>query len=476
MFNPSGEEYLITLFEYAPISLWEQDFSSIKKMFDELRKKGVKSLDSYLDEHPSFVDKCMRQIKVLNINQQTVSMFKAGSKEDLISNLDQVFRDGMRHHFREELLALWNGDVNWSGEGVNYTLRGEPLDILLHWRILPEYEKNWERALVTIEDITVRKHAEQRFQNLFDSSPISLWEEDYSIIKASFDELRSQGVTDLQDYLETHPNLVGHFAELIKVTNVNRKTLELFGASSRQELNENLHLVFRDEMKIHFAKELVDLWNGKLSYEREGINYSLDGEPINIQIDFRIMPGHEEDFRWALVSIQDITSRKKAEDYLRYLGTHDAMTGLYNRAYFEETIIKLEYQRKEPISIVILDLNYLKQANDTLGHQAGDKLIRRAAEVLNAAFDSGHVVARIGGDEFAAILPYVDEATAAELTKQIQALIGLNNKYYREPELSISAGFSTSSPGIPLEKVIGAADDAMYRHKSENHRRRKDDR
>ena len=100
----------------------------------------------------------------------------------------------------------------------------------------------------------------------------------------------------------------------------------------------------------------------------------------------------------------------------------------------------------------------------------------RAAEVLNAAFDLGDKVARIGGDEFAAILPYVDEATAAELTKQIQALIGLNNKYYREPELSISAGFSTSSPGIPLEKVIGAADDAMYRHKSENHRRRKDDR
>ena len=133
----------------------------------------------------------MRQIKVLNINQQTVSMFKAGSKEDLISNLDQVFRDGMRHHFREELLALWNGDVNWSGEGVNYTLRGEPLDILLHWRILPEYEKNWERALVTIEDITVRKHAEQAKISLILAH--FLWEEDYSIIKASFDELRSQG-------------------------------------------------------------------------------------------------------------------------------------------------------------------------------------------------------------------------------------------------------------------------------------------
>lgn len=102
-------------------------------------------------------------------------------------------------------------------------------------------------------------------------------------------------------------------------------------------------------------------------------------------------------------------------------------------------------------------------------------MIRRMAEVLNAAFDTEHVVARIGGDEFAAILPDMDEETAAEITKQIQTLVAMNNKYYREPELSVSVGVSTSVPGISLEKVIGMADDAMYRHKHESHHRRKDD-
>ncbi len=476
MFQPAGEEYLITLFEYAPISLWEQDFSGIKQLFDELRRVGVESLESYLDTRPAFVDECMRQIKVLNVNQKTVSMLKADSKAALLSNLDRVFRDGMRSHFREELLSLWNGDVNWSGEGINYTLDGDPLDILLHWRILPAYEKTWERVLITIEDITARKQAERRFQNLFEASPISLWEEDYSAIKSLFNELRNQGIVDLQSHLEMYPDLVSRFAGLIKVINVNNKTLELFGASSREHLNENLHLVFQDEMKVHFAKELVDLWNGKLTYEREGVNYSLAGEPIDIQLDFRIMPGREEDFSWALVSIQDITSRKKAEDYLRYLGTHDAMTGLYNRAFFEETIVKLENQRKDPVSIIILDLNYLKHANDTFGHQVGDKLIRRTAEVINAAFGNEHMAARIGGDEFAAVLPGADEGMAAEYMKQVHSLVALNNKYYREPELSISIGASTSIPGISLEKAIGLADDAMYLNKSEHHRRRKDDR
>ena len=475
MFSSDDKEYLVTLFEYAPVSLWEQDFSQIKKIFEDLRTQGVKSLDAHLVMHPEFIDQCMEQIKVLDVNLQTVSMLKANSKKHLISNLDKVFRDGMRHHFRDELRALWNGDVKWSGEGINYTLEGEPLDIILHWRILPEYEKNWERVLVTIEDITGRRQAERRLHSLFEASPISLWEEDYSAIKSYFDSLRAQGVTDLQDYLEDHPEATLHCASLIKVLDVNQKTLNLFGAHSKDHLVSNLNQVFRDEMETHFAKELIDLWNGTLAYEREGVNYSLSGDPINILLNFKIMPGHEQDFSWVLVSIQDITARKKAEEYLHYLGTHDVMTGLFNRAYFEETIQKLEHTRKDPVSIIVLDLNYLKKTNDTLGHQAGDKLIRRLAEVLTAAFNNGQIAARIGGDEFAIILPRTEEAETAEFIKQIHALMEINNKYYREPILSISIGAATSQPGMNMERVIQLADDAMYKNKAEYHRRRKED-
>lgn len=475
MFSSDDKEYLVTLFEYAPVALWEQDFSHIKKSFDELRAKGVRSLDAHLAIYPEFLDQCMGKIQVLDVNLQTVAMLKADSKEHLLSNLDKVFRDGMRHHFRDELRALWNGDVKWSGEGVNYTLEGNPVDIILNWRIMPEYENNWERVLVTTEDITARKRAEQRLHNLFEASPISLWEEDYSAIKKYFDVLRIQGVTSLESYLEEHPEAVSYCVGLINVLDVNQKTLQLFGAESKEHLIANLPRIFRDEMEEHFANELIDLWNGKLSYEREGVNYSLSGEPINILLNFKIMPGYEDDFGWALVSIQDISARKKAEEYLHYLGTHDVMTGLFNRAYFEETIQKLELSRKDPVGVIILDLNYLKKTNDTLGHQAGDKLIRRLAEVMIAAFNNGQIAARIGGDEFAVILPRTEESEMVDFIKQIHALIEINNKYYREPILSISAGFATSSPGMSLERVIQLADDAMYRSKAEYHHRRKDD-
>ena len=73
-----------------------------------MRQQGVQSLESYLDRHPGFVDDCIQQMKVLDINQQTLSMFKADSKDELLSNLGNIFRDGMRHHFRDELLARWS--------------------------------------------------------------------------------------------------------------------------------------------------------------------------------------------------------------------------------------------------------------------------------------------------------------------------------------------------------------------------------
>jgi len=475
MRETTDKEHFKTLFEYAPISLWEEDYSDIKRLFDELRQDGVSSLETYLDNHPEFIEECIKKMKVLDVNQQTLLMFGAESKDKLITNLNNIFRDGMQHHFRDELLALWHGDLNWSGEGINYTLSGDALDILLHWRILPGNEQTWKQVLVSIENITTRKKAEHRFQNLFESSPISLWEEDYSALKTYFDVLRAQGVVDFQEHLNKNPEIVAYCTGLIRVLNVNQKTLELFQSNSKEHLLSNLDKIFRDEMGAHFSKELVDLWNGNLNYVREGINYSLNGEPIDIQLDFRVMPGHEEDFSWVLVSIQNVTARKKAEEYMYYLGTRDVMTGLYNRGYFEETLVKLEKQRVEPVSIIIADLNDLKQANDTLGHQAGDKLIRRAAEVFTAAFNPEQIVARIGGDEFIIILPDTSEDVVVEYIKQIHALIKLNNKYYREPELSISLGTATSEPGVLLEKSIKVADDAMYRNKGEIKRRRRDD-
>jgi diguanylate cyclase (GGDEF)-like protein len=330
-------------------------------------------------------------------------------------------------------------------------------------------------VLVSIENITALKKAQQRFHNLFEHAPISLWEEDYSALKKELDQLRVQGVVDLKAHLAQDPGLVRHFMSLIRVLDVNHKTLNLFEAKNKETLLTNLNRVFRDEMSNHFANELVDMWEGKSYYEREGINYSLSGEPVNVHLHWTLMPGHESSFDWVLVALQDITARKKAEEYLRYLGTHDVMTGLYNRAYFEETLSTLEADRHDPISFIIIDLNGLKAANDSLGHYAGDQLIRRTAEVLRASIDDGCFAARIGGDEFIIVMAGASEEQAAEMMERVQSLSVMNNKFYREPALSLSLGSATSLPRLSLQRVISLADDAMYRNKGLFHRRRKSD-
>jgi diguanylate cyclase (GGDEF)-like protein len=125
--------------------------------------------------------------------------------------------------------------------------------------------------------------------------------------------------------------------------------------------------------------------------------------------------------------------------------------------------------------VIIIDLNNLKTTNDHYGHQVGDQLIRRTGEVLKASLDEGYIAARIGGDEFILILPDTNFQTANALMERVESLVVMNNKYYREPELSLSLGTATSEPGLSLEKVISLADDAMYKYKGQYYRRRRED-
>ena len=476
MSNSSTGDHFESLFEYAPVSLWEEDYSGIKLFLDNLRADGVTDLNHHLDQHPEEIENNMQRMIVKHVNRETLIMFGASSEAELLANLDKIFRDEMRAHFRSELMALWNGELSWSGDGINYRLSGEALQIRLHWRILPECESNWACVLVSIENITALKQAEKRFHQLFEYAPVSLWEEDYAELKKEFDALRAQGVTDIRTHLASHPEDVSRFMNMIRVLDVNQRTLTLFEAKDKETLLGKLDKVFRGEMSVHFVDELVDMWNGKTYYEREGINYSLSGEPVNVHLHWTLMPGHENDFNWVLIALQDITARKKAEEYLRYLGTHDVMTGLYNRAYFEETLQRLEANRRDPVSFIIIDLNGLKETNDYLGHYAGDGLIRRTGEVLKASLENDQIAARIGGDEFAIIMPDSTAEVAALAIERVQSLVKMNNKYYRDPELSLSLGAASSESGLSLEKVISLADDAMYRDKGLFHRRRKEDR
>ncbi len=164
-------------------------------------------------------------------------------------------------------------------------------------------------------------------------------------------------------------------------------------------------------------------------------------------------------------TILDITERKQTEEKLRYMSTHDPLTGLYNRGYFQEELERLELGRQFPVSIVVSDIDKLKYVNDTLGHAEGDDLITRAALMLKGAFRAEDVVARIGGDEFAVLLPSADAQVVEDALSRVMSKIEASNATGVSFPLSMSFGAATASKGERLEETLKLADKRMYEHK-----------
>jgi diguanylate cyclase (GGDEF)-like protein/PAS domain S-box-containing protein len=160
----------------------------------------------------------------------------------------------------------------------------------------------------------------------------------------------------------------------------------------------------------------------------------------------------------------DITERKKLEEQLRYQSNHDSMTGLYNRNFFEAELERFEQGRDFPISIIMADIDGLKFTNDTKGHSVGDELLRQGANVLSSMMRTGDIVARIGGDEFAVLLPHTDSEMVKNIVDRIRNRIKTFNSDKPDITLSISLGYATTEL-FDLLKTLKLADQNMYAEK-----------
>ncbi|MEW6624422.1 MAG: PAS domain S-box protein [Bacillota bacterium] len=163
---------------------------------------------------------------------------------------------------------------------------------------------------------------------------------------------------------------------------------------------------------------------------------------------------------------RDITSQKEVEEKLKYLSFHDQLTGIYNRAYFENEMKRLEGSREYPITIICADVDGLKLVNDTMGHQYGDELLKACARVLKEPLRKADILAHIGGDEFAVILPRTDNETGKKVLKRIREAVNIYNSKNPKVFLSFSLGMATtSSAEQSLADVFSDADDDMYKDK-----------
>ncbi len=298
-------------------------------------------------------------------------------------------------------------------------------------------------------------------------------------LKASYDEtearvtertrLVEEGSRLVQEVLDTTPNMLCLMnTEIDQFNYLNREFCEFFGMSS----DELIHFgptFFRGRIYPNDRNIFADHEQRILKTEDDSV----------IECDFRIV-NHAGAWRWVgwrsiifqrnrdekpklvLHVGQDITTLKETEEKLRFLSIHDQLTGLYNRLYFEEEMSRLERGRVFPISTIMTDVDNLKEMNDTKGHARGDELLKLIAGILRSSFRAEDVVARIGGDEFAALLPGTDENTSQKIIARIEEKIATHNTMNPQFMVSLSIGYETSIRGESLVDALQKADTKMY--------------
>ncbi len=161
---------------------------------------------------------------------------------------------------------------------------------------------------------------------------------------------------------------------------------------------------------------------------------------------------------------QEIAQRKVLEEQLRYLSTHDSLTGIYNRTFFDEELLRMEKSRAFPVSIIVADADELKNINDTRGHAVGDELLCQISLALKEVFRASDILARIGGDEFVILLPQTNSATVEGTLARIRIKLYEHNVNFPDLPLNVSLGASTAVDGN-IQEAFVIADKRMYEDK-----------
>lgn len=162
-----SEERYRLVFENSPVSIWEEDFSEIRAFFETLQADGIEDIAAYFDQHPEAVKHCAEKTRIIDLNQSTVLLHGADSKEALLTGLLQTFTPDSLDAFRQELICLWNGDTRMERDAVVKTLAGEPRQVTVNFSVCPGYEQSLGKVLVSLVDISGRKRAEEELrQNL----------------------------------------------------------------------------------------------------------------------------------------------------------------------------------------------------------------------------------------------------------------------------------------------------------------------
>ena len=247
-----------------------------------------------------------------------------------------------------------------------------------------------------------------------------------------------------------------------KIIEANNRAVELLGYNHQELKNMPVHKIAFEKSESEILSLIENLpKDGKQVFE--SIHLSKDGDKIPVEISSSLVSYKGE--KVVLSIARDIKDRREKEEKIKYMTFHDQLTGLYNRHYLEEEMKRINTKRQLPISLIMADLNNLKDVNDNYGHQKGDQLLQKAAELINATCRQEDIIARMGGDEFLILLPQTNISAAEEIKDRL--IMKLDDyKLDEEIPLSIALGIATKNKVVEsFDDIIKKAEKSMYINK-----------
>lgn len=259
------------------------------------------------------------------------------------------------------------------------------------------------------------------------------------------------------------------------IVEINEAAYDILKLDEKTDKKEKINLeyisnklsafIVNKKQKKKFIEALTNMESGNY---KEDIGFKTKGKEqyYNIRIS-PILDSFNKSIGKLLI-LTDITAIKEKEKQLYYQSYHDKLTGIYNRSYFEEELNRLDTKRQFPISIIIGDINGLKLINDAYGHNKGDEVLIKTAEILKSNLRYEDILTRWGGDEFAIILPKTKRKDAISIIDRTKESF-FEHSTDTMP-LNISMGFSVKKTiGKKINEVVKEAENTMNEYKlSEN--------
>lgn len=305
-----SEKRYRSYFDSSPLSLWEQDYTDVLSYLENLVESNNIGIEKLLDSQPQVVKKCADLVKILDINPATLKLYKAQSKEDLLWSLSRVFTEDSYRTFKGELIYIYNRKLIPNRESTNILLNGKIINVLVGNALLSD-----NRYIKTITNITDQKNIEQKliesentFRSYFESSPLSLWEQDYSELILYINKLKISVGADIEEYLDNNPGIVKKCSKMIRTLNVNNSSVILYESKEKKDLLLDFENIDSQASFDIFKKRIISLYRNEDTIRAETEHSTLKGNKINIRLESILLSNNK-----VLTTVTDITDLKNKE-------------------------------------------------------------------------------------------------------------------------------------------------------------------